>query len=228
MYRLFSIFALLLLGAAGFAAVSPVLGGGRDLTRIPADPAAVEKELAAKAVSLVKAIEAATKDGGIASAAAFGGNGQIELTVYQGGAEHAVLVDGASGAIVSKTARPRFPGDAVAGEGTTAASGLRFYDLKTGDGAEAVAGTSNVTVHYTGWLVDGTKFDSSVDRNQPFDFSLKGGVIQGWLEGVAGMKEGGKRKLVIPANLGYGARGAGGVIPPNAVLVFDVELIKIK
>ncbi|MBK8178149.1 MAG: FKBP-type peptidyl-prolyl cis-trans isomerase [Planctomycetes bacterium] len=231
MKRLSSVLALALLAAAGFAAVAPLAPlvlGGRDLTRIPADPAVLEKDLAAKPVSLAKAIEVATKEGGVAAAASFGANGQIELTVYQGGAEHAVLVDGTSGLVVSKTARSRFSGEAVTGEGTTTASGLRYYDVRLGTGAEAVAGTSKVSVHYTGWLVDGTKFDSSVDRGQPFDFALSGGVIQGWLEGVAGMKEGGKRKLVIPANLGYGARGAGGVIPPNAVLVFDVELLKIK
>ena len=122
----------------------------------------------------------------------------------------------------------RFPGDPVSGEGNKSATGLITFDIKVGEGAEALAKTSETTVHYTGWLVDGTKFDSSVDRGQPFPMSLKGGVIPGWLEGVAGMKVGGKRKLVIPANLAYGDRGAGGVIPPKAVLVFDVELLSVK
>lgn len=107
-------------------------------------------------------------------------------------------------------------------------SGLKYEDLVEGDGAVAEAG-QNVTVHYTGWLTDGSKFDSSVDRNQPFQFSLgKGQVIRGWDEGVQGMKIGGKRKLTIPAQLGYGAAGAGGVIPPNAILVFDVELLELS
>ena len=106
-------------------------------------------------------------------------------------------------------------------------SGLKYDDLVVGDGAEAQAG-QRVSVHYTGWLTDGRKFDSSVDRNDPFQFALgKGMVIRGWDEGVQGMKVGGKRKLTIPPQLGYGAQGAGGVIPPNATLVFDVELLEI-
>ena len=106
-------------------------------------------------------------------------------------------------------------------------SGLKYEDLIEGDGAQAAAG-QRVSVHYTGWLLDGDKFDSSLDRGQPFEFSLGSGmVIRGWDEGVAGMKVGGKRRLTIPSQLGYGARGAGGVIPPNATLVFDVELLGI-
>jgi FKBP-type peptidyl-prolyl cis-trans isomerase FkpA len=109
----------------------------------------------------------------------------------------------------------------------TTDSGLKYEDLTVGEGAEAVAGNS-VSVHYTGWLTDGQKFDSSHDRNDPFAFVLGGGmVIKGWDEGVQGMKVGGKRKLTIPPQLGYGVRGAGGVIPPNATLVFEVELLEV-
>lgn len=109
----------------------------------------------------------------------------------------------------------------------TTESGLKYEDLVQGDGAEATTG-KRVSVHYTGWLTDGSKFDSSVDRNSPFQFSLGAGmVIRGWDEGVQGMKIGGKRKLTIPPQLGYGERGAGGVIPPNATLIFDVELLEI-
>ncbi|OOZ42672.1 FKBP-type peptidyl-prolyl cis-trans isomerase [Solemya elarraichensis gill symbiont] len=106
-------------------------------------------------------------------------------------------------------------------------SGRKIEDLETGSGDEAVTG-ARVTVHYTGWLEGGDKFDSSHDRNDPFQFTLgRGMVIRGWDEGVDGMKVGGKRQLTIPPQLGYGAAGAGGVIPPNATLVFDVELLAV-
>ncbi len=104
---------------------------------------------------------------------------------------------------------------------------LEIEELKVGIGQEAVAGRS-VSVHYTGWLTDGTKFDSSVDRGSPFQFPLGAGrVIRGWDEGVQGMRVGGKRKLTIPSEMGYGERGAGGIIPPNATLVFEVELLGV-
>ena len=117
----------------------------------------------------------------------------------------------------------------VEGKGKSTSSGLQYWDLKEGSGTTASAGKS-VSVHYTGWLAsNGKKFDSSVDRGQPFMFQLGAGqVIKGWDEGVSGMKVGGKRQLRIPPELGYGSRGAGGVIPPNATLIFDVELLAVK
>jgi len=110
----------------------------------------------------------------------------------------------------------------------TTSSGLEYVDLVVGTGAQPAAGQT-VSVHYTGWLTDGRKFDSSLDRGQPLVFPVgRGRVIKGWDEGVGSMKAGGKRKLTIPPHLGYGASGAGGVIPPNATLVFEVELLGVQ
>jgi len=125
---------------------------------------------------------------------------------------------------------PAAPGAAApaAVDEVTTASGLKYVDLKIGDGASPSPGQVCV-VHYTGWLTDGKKFDSSVDRGRPFEFPVgRGRVIKGWDEAVATMKVGGKRKLTIPPELGYGARGAGAAIPPNAVLIFEVELLSLK
>lgn len=114
-------------------------------------------------------------------------------------------------------------------ETITTDSGLQYEDLQVGNGTEATGAGQTVFVHYTGWLEDGTKFDSSHDRNEPFSFPLACGyVIKGWDEGVQGMKIGGKRKLTIPSDLGYGPQGAGGVIPANATLIFEVELLEIS
>ena len=107
-------------------------------------------------------------------------------------------------------------------------SGLRYTDVAEGQGDRAKAGQTAV-VHYTGWLTNGTKFDSSKDRGEPFSFPIgQGRVIRGWDEGVAGMRVGGKRVLVVPPDLGYGHRGAGGVIPPDATLKFEVELLELR
>ena len=112
---------------------------------------------------------------------------------------------------------------------TTTDTGLRYTDLETGDGETVTGRGQTIIVHYTGWLEDGTKFDSSRDRNEPFSFPVDCSyVIRGWDEGVKGMQVGGKRRLVVPPELGYGARGAGGVIPANATLVFEIELLEIS
>jgi peptidylprolyl isomerase len=121
----------------------------------------------------------------------------------------------------------QLPGDAVTGDISTSDTGLQWYDIVEGDGETPESSASTVEVHYTGWLTDGTMFDSSVKRGQTIEFPLNG-VIPGWTEGVGSMKVGGKRKLIIPADLGYGAAGAGGVIPGGATLIFDVELVSTK
>ncbi|MGA8270499.1 MAG: FKBP-type peptidyl-prolyl cis-trans isomerase [Candidatus Sulfotelmatobacter sp.] len=116
----------------------------------------------------------------------------------------------------------------VTGDGVKTASGLVYWDIRVGNGEEAKEG-SRVRVHYTGWLTSGKKFDSSVDAGKPFDFVIGNGeVIKGWEEGITGMKVGGKRQLRIPPDLGYGAEGSPGAIPPNATLIFDVQLLGVQ
>jgi FKBP-type peptidyl-prolyl cis-trans isomerase FkpA len=116
----------------------------------------------------------------------------------------------------------------VSGPGKSTASGVQYWDLKPGAGAAAESGKT-VTIHYVGFLTDGKKFDSSVDRNRPFSFSLgEGTVIKGWDEGIAGMKVGGKRQLKVPPAAAYGSEGKGGVVPPNSTLTFDVQLLEVK
>ena len=119
-----------------------------------------------------------------------------------------------------------YPGDSVSGKPITTPTGLIYYDLKVGTGETPADPTTRVRVHYTGWLMNGTKFDSSLDSGRPAEFPLNG-VIKGWTEGVGTMKTGGKRKLIIPPDLGYGPAGSPPNIPPTATLVFDVELLSI-
>jgi peptidylprolyl isomerase len=134
----------------------------------------------------------------------------------------------AAGAASAATPAPTTPHSGKAGPKMTTPSGLEYEDEIVGSGAQPVKG-QHVTVHYVGTLQDGTKFDSSRDRNEPFTFAIgEGEVIRGWDEGVMSMHVGGRRKLTIPPQLAYGPRGAGGVIPPNATILFDVELLGVK
>ena len=156
------------------------------------------------------------------------------MAILFGAAIAVIVVFGAS-TLLMKKSEPSSSPVAASSTASTPSQGFQMTDKQVGTGTEATPGKT-VVVHYTGWLFDpaapdnkGTKFDSSRDRNQPFDFPLGAGhVIKGWDQGVSGMKVGGQRTLVIPPELGYGARGAGGVIPPNATLVFEVELLAVK
>jgi FKBP-type peptidyl-prolyl cis-trans isomerase len=200
----------------------------QDLSSIPPEPAKVHSRLAGLKVGLAQAIDIAQKDtGGLAHSAQITGE-LAEVVIFAADKSINVTVDTATGEVKSKMDVPKFamPGDPVTGEPTTTESGLMYYDITVGDGAQPAGPTSTVNVHYTGWLVDGKKFDSSVDRGQPISFPLNG-VIKGWTEGVGSMKVGGKRKLVIPYDLAYGAGGRPPVIPAKAMLIFDVELLGV-
>lgn len=149
----------------------------------------------------------------------------VAVTIFKQGQRHDIVVNAIDGTIVSDTMMSRLPGDAFTGQIVKLPSGLEYVDIKEGTGAAPADKNAVVKVHYSGWLVDGKKFDSSVDRGEPATFALSG-VIAGWTEGVGSMKIGGKRKLIVPYALAYGERGRG-PIPPKATLIFDVELLEI-
>jgi peptidylprolyl isomerase len=181
-------------------------------------------------LTIADAIVVATKqvDGVVQSASAEfeATDPSYSVVILMGGKFHTVTVDANDGSIKSETVRGQFPGKDVTGDLVSLPDGLKYFDFEVGSGAAPSGPGAVVEVHYTGYLVDGTKFDSSVDRGQPASFPLAN-VIKGWTEGVGSMRVGGKRKLVIPYALAYGPAGRAPVIPPKATLIFDVELLRI-
>lgn len=218
---------LLALGAVGLAATAVATSPlGTDYSALPPQPSTIAESLSSAKTTLGAAVKTAqTAVGGLASEVRMQ-DGTFIIDVYGREKSQTVTVSMADGKIVSTEDITWLPGDEVVTDWTTTASGLQYAEVVVGTGATPKDSTATVTCHYSGWLVDGTKFDSSVDRGAPIDFPLNR-VIPGWTEGVGSMKVGGKRKLIIPASLGYGARGAGAAVPPNATLVFDVELIAL-
>lgn len=216
---------LLLAGAAAVPFIA-----GTDYTSLPPAASDVSAMLDGKKIDLVSAIAVATKSvgGKVASASYDLKNNakSIHLEVFTKSKKHKVMVDTNTGEIMSDEITPRFPGEAVEGDWIETDSGLKYFDIVVGDGEMPQGPATKVSVHYSGYLVDGTKFDSSVDRGRPSTFPLNG-VIGGWTEGVGSMRVGGKRKLIIPYALAYGAGGRPPTIPAKATLIFDIELLEI-
>ena len=201
-----------------------------DFSTVPPTTDEANQRASAYKVSLPQAIDIAQKSaGGIATSATLdlsGKTSEIKVVVYGKEKATEVVIDGASGSVLRSGEVSGLPGEPTKGKVQTTESGLQYYDLVVGTGKQPAGPSTKVKVHYSGYLVTGKKFDSSRDRGKPIDFRLSG-VISGWTEGVGSMKVGGKRKLIIPYKLAYGASGRPPLIPKMATLIFDVELIDI-
>ncbi len=218
--------SLLLMGAATYTARNPFVG--KDYSKLPAKPGVRYAQLNACSTSLADALAKAEETtGGRADTISLSDDGKsYTINLFTESSQAAVVIDAGTGQVTSNESVSRFPGRPVEGEWIETESGLKYFDIKVGDGAMPASASASVTVHYSGWLVDGTQFDSSVDRGEPISFPLNG-VIKGWTEGVQTMKVGGVRKLVIPYDLAYGVGGRPPVIPAKATLIFDIELISL-
>ncbi len=219
-----------LLSAALTLGVTAATGAQMDLTTLPPEPAEMCKKIASSERSLAECVAIAEEEtGGEASSAQLmiqADPPQAIVSVYTNASRHEVTVNTTNGTILKTESFERFPGWEIKDQQMqTTDSGLMYYIIEPGTGATPGGPTSRVEVHYTGYFLDGNKFDSSVDRGQTATFGLNQ-VIRGWTEGVGMMSEGEKRKLIIPGDLAYGRQGRPG-IPPNAMLVFDVELITV-
>jgi len=220
-----------LIAAAAVSAVSAVSGAQMDLTSLPPEPGEYKEKLESCSSSLSECVAIAEKEtGGVAAGVEMildSDSPQAIVTLYTDAARHEVTVNAMNGSVLKKDTSGRFPGWALDDQKMhTTDSGLMYFVVEEGSGAKPADATAKVEVHYTGYFVDGNKFDSSVDRGQTATFGLNQ-VISGWTEGVGMMTEGAKWKLVIPGKLAYGPQGRRGAIPPNAMLVFDVELVKV-
>lgn len=222
------------LATTGFAGAFTLAVLDKDYSSLPDPkrPVMAQAALEGAHTGLAQAIAEAEKaTSGRAASAIFRWDATppvIEVEAFAQGVQHTIAIDPSSGRVLSDQTQPAYvlPGAPVSGEATKTASGLSYYEITPGTGEQPAGPSTRVEVHYSGWLVDGTKFDSSVDRGQPAQFALSQ-VIKGWTEGVGSMKVGGKRKLIIPYQLAYGAGGRAPTIPAKAMLVFDVELLRI-
>lgn len=219
-------------GESAAAQQPPVDPNKPDYRTLPPQPAEVQKQIAETKTSLLQAIEIAQK--------AVGGNAalktahlrvskipaDIEVVLYANGEAHKIMIDATTGAVLSNVVVPRFAGESITGDSIALPSGVQYYNIKVGDGAELTSVESVAQIHINGFLVDGTQFANSRESGEPIAVPLKG-MFPGFVEGVTGMKIGGKRKVILPPETAYGEQGQPPNIPANATLVLDIELLAI-